>query len=134
MPPSLISTECVLDLKITDFCSHLNITPIITGFHNKDDNDLDVTISNHSSNIEDESKLKKFIQTLQMAQKAALMRGNKNKWWFYSKKSETTLKCCKLLHIDMVSKGFLPLEEYISRKGVLVKYNKPTPQLDKINI
>jgi hypothetical protein len=134
MPLSLISTECVLDLKITDFCSHLNITPVITEFHDKDDNNLDVTIFNHSSNIEDKSELRKFMQTFQMAQKAALMRGNKNKQWFYSKKSKTTLKCCKLLHIDMVSKGFLPLEEYISCKGFPVKYNKPTPQLDKINI
>ena len=133
-PPSLISTECVLDPEITDFCSRLNITPVITEFHDEDDNDLDVTISNHSSDIEDESELKKFMQTLQMAQKAALMRGNKNKRQFYSKKSKTTLKRRKLLHIDMVSKGFLPLEEYIRRKGVPVKYNKPTPQLDKIDL
>jgi hypothetical protein len=62
------------------------------------------------------------------------MRGNKNKRRFYSKKSKTTLKRRKLLHIDMVSKGFLPLEEYIRRKGVPVKYNKPTPQLDKIDL
>jgi hypothetical protein len=127
------STEYIpnLDPELTAFCSCLSITPTITEFHDEDDSIHNLSISNHSSDIEDESELQKFTQALQMAQRAASIR-NKKKRGVYSKKSKNTLKRRKLLQIDMVSKGFLPMEEYIRRKGVPVKYNTPTPQLDKI--
>jgi hypothetical protein len=50
-------TDCVLDPELTDFCSHLHITPAIGQFHNddddNDDSDLDHFVSNQSSEIEE---------------------------------------------------------------------------------
>jgi len=53
-----------LDPELTDFCSRLNITPAIREFHDEDENGPDLCVSDQSSDIEEESKLKKFTQTL----------------------------------------------------------------------
>ncbi|KAF8496191.1 hypothetical protein F5888DRAFT_1804333 [Russula emetica] len=103
-------------------------------FHDDDDSDI---VSNHSSDIEEETELRKFTQALQNGQNAALKREkeeNKKKRGVYSKQSSNTLKCRKLDLINMTSKGFYPLEEYVTRMGVPVKYNKPIPKVDKISL
>jgi hypothetical protein len=131
------STECILEPELTDFCSRLNITPVIMEFHD-DDDDCDIisgSVSNHSSDIEEESEITKFTQALQDAQIAASKRENKKRRGVYSKKSSNTLKRRKHALIDLVSNGFLPLDEYIRRKGIPVKYNKPTPpKADKTSL
>ena len=98
-----------LDPKLMDFCSCFQITPAITEFHN-DKNQSDHYASNHSLDIEGESKLKKFSQALQMAQIDALKNRKKRK--IYTKHSKRTQKCCKNETIALVSKGFHPLEKH----------------------
>ena len=126
--------DCVLDPEITDFCSRLQITPVSREFHNEDDSDP--SVSNHSSDIEEESELKRFTQALQEAQIAALKRekDNKNKRGRYSKQSKKTQKRRKKLRIDLASKGFLPVDEYMRRKGIPEKSNKPTLESSTITL
>ncbi|KAF8499581.1 hypothetical protein F5888DRAFT_1802076 [Russula emetica] len=129
-----LQTESILEPELTDFCSRLHITPAIIEFHDDDDSDI---VSNHSSDIEEETELRKFTQALQNGQNAALKREkeeNKKKRGVYSKQSSNTLKRRKLDLINMTSKGFYPLEEYVTRMGVPVKYNKPIPKVDKISL
>jgi hypothetical protein len=99
-------------------------------FHD-DDSDLDL-VSNQSSDIEEESELKKFTQALQMAQTIALNKEKKRKRGMYSKRSKKTQKHRKQFRADLASKGFLPLDEYMSVKGIPVKKDKCTPEPDKI--
>ena len=126
--------DCVLDPEITDFCLRLQITPVSREFHNEDDSDS--SVSNHSSDIKEESELKRFTQALQEAQIAALKRekDNKNKRGRYSKQSKKTLKRRKKLRIDLASKGFLPVDEYMRRKGIPEKSNKPTLESSTITL
>jgi hypothetical protein len=65
-----------------------------------------------------------------MAQTIALKGKNKNKRRRYSKQSKNTLKCHREYCIDLRSKGFFPLDEYMRRKGIPEKNDKPTPQSD----
>jgi len=112
---------------LTDFCSHLNITPAI--FHDdENDSDPDLSVSKKSSDIEEESQLRSFTQALKKAHIVALKKENKKKQGQYSKQSYDTLKCHKQVQIELVSKGFLPLDEYMSLKKIPVKHNKLTPE------
>jgi hypothetical protein len=61
-----------------------------------------------------------------------LKKEKENKWGVYSKKSKKTQKCHKQLHIDLASKGFLPVDQYMSLKGLSVKCDKLTPELNEI--
>jgi len=111
---------------LTDFCSRLNITPAI--FHDdEDDSDPDLSVSEKSSDIEEESQLRSFTQALKKAHIVALKKENK-KQGQYSKRSYDTLKHHKQVQIELVSKGFLPLDEYMSLKKIPVKHNKLTPE------
>jgi hypothetical protein len=71
--------------------SHL---PSVTqnSFNNEGKSDAENCVSDQSSDIEEESKFRKFTQTLQMAQVVALKKENKNKRGKYSKQSKKTLK------------------------------------------
>jgi len=133
LPISDSLTDYALDSELTDFCSCLHITPVIREFHDEDNSDH-LSVSNHSSDVEEESELKRFTQALQTAQIAALTRENRNKKGFYSKRSADTQRRCKKLRVKLVLDGFLPVDEYMRRKGVPVKHNAPTPELDKINL
>ena len=76
-----------------DFCSHHHITPVNREFHDNDDgSNLNPSVSNHSSNIEEESNLKQFTQAVQMAQTAALKKANEKKQGSYLKKSRQIIK------------------------------------------
>jgi hypothetical protein len=115
-------TECVpesnLDQELTDFCSRLHITPVIKDFHDvEDDSDQENLLSDQSSDIEEESELQKFSQALRDAQIAALKTINKNKRGPYSKKSRNTIQRRKQAQIQLASKGFLPLYEYMRLKS-----------------
>jgi len=69
---------------LTDFCSHLNITPAI--FHDdENDSDPDLSVSKKSSDIEEESQLRSFTQALKKAHIVALKKKNKKKQGQYSK-------------------------------------------------
>ncbi len=125
-----------LDPELTDFCSHLHITPAITEFHGDEgESDLDI-VSNKSSDIEEESKLKQFTKALQTAQHTVLKKANKNKGRRYSKQSEKTLKRCMQVCIKLASKGFLPVDEYIRLKDNMKKHNGTgaalTPESDNV--
>ena len=51
-----------LDPELTNFCSHLHITFVLRDFHNdEDESDPEICVSNQSSDIKDESELKRFI-------------------------------------------------------------------------
>jgi hypothetical protein len=121
-------TECALDPELTDFCSRFHITPVTREF-DENDSDLDHFVSDQSSDIEDESELKTFIQAFRMGQIAALKNEKKNKRGMYSKRSKRTLKRHKEAAIESALKGFLPLDQYISLKGI-PKRDEPTPELD----
>jgi len=124
-------TESPLDPVLTDFCSRLDITPAIREFHDdEEDSDLDPVVSNQSSDIEDESELKTFTQALQRAQVIASKEVNKNKRGSYSKWSRNTLKCHEQVHINLASKGFLPVDEYMRLKAnsISEKHIKLTPK------
>ena len=72
---------------------------------------------------------------MQDTQIAALKRENKKRREVYSKTFSNTLKCHKHALIDLMSNGFLLLNEYIHCKGISVKYNKPTPsKADKTSL
>ena len=120
-----------LDPELMNFCSYLNITPAIREFHDNEDkihpNPCVSNHSNQSSDIEEESKLKKFTQALQKAQSITLEEQNKNKKRVYTKKSKRTLQCCKQEYIKLVSNGFLPLDQYIRLKGKAEKHKADTP-------
>lgn len=122
-----------LDPELTGFCSRLHITPAQREFHDDDDDsDLDLPVSNQSSDIEDETELNRFMQALQRAQTAALKKQKKNKRGSYLKHSKRTQKRRKLLRNELASKGFLPVDEYMSLKGIPIKNDKLTPEPDKI--
>ena len=124
-----------LDPEITDFCSRLEITPANREFQfhdNEADSDLDPSVSDHTSDIEKESELKRFTQALQRAQTVALKKEKENKRGPYTKQSKRTQKRRQQLQIDFASKGFLPLDQYMSLKSVPVKHDKLTSELDEI--
>ena len=127
--------QSVLDPDLTDFCLRHHITPAFRELHEDEDNSCpDLCVSDQSSDIEDESKLKKFTWALQEAQIIALKEEKRNKRGVYSKRSKKTLKRHKQVHINMMSKGFLPVDEFIKLKGCLVNQNKLTTEQDKIII
>jgi hypothetical protein len=75
-----------LDLELTDFCSRFHITPNAREFHDdQDHNNLDLCVSDSSSDIEEESKLKKFTQALRNAHITVLKKEDKKKRGIYSK-------------------------------------------------
>jgi len=86
----------------------------------------------HSSDIEEETELKRFTQALQKAQITALKNININKRGTYSKQSKRTLRCCKQLHTKLASKGFLPVDKYIRLKAKQENQNKLILGLDNI--
>ena len=57
-----------LDPEITDFCSRLNITPAIQEFSDENESGPELCVSDQSSDIEEESELKRFTQALRNAQ------------------------------------------------------------------
>ncbi len=123
--------EHVLDPELMDFCSCHHIEPAIRDFNDdKDDSDPELPVSDQSSEIEEESALKKFTQAFQTAQIIALKKSNKNKQGVYSKRSTDTMKWHKQVHLKLVSKGFLPVDEYIKLKKIPVKGDKLTPESD----
>jgi hypothetical protein len=116
---------------LTDFCSRLHLTPAIRDFCDDDDNP-DLCVSDQSSDIEEESELKKFTRALQEAQIIALKKENKNRRGTYSKKSKKTLKRRRQHRINLVAKGFHPVDEYMRLKNLTEKKNEDAPELDKI--
>ena len=121
-----------LDPEITDFCSRHNITPAIREFHDEDEHGPDLYVSDQSSNIEEESELKRFTQALQMAQTDALKKENKKKK-VYSKNSKKTIKCRMQFRNILASKGFLPVDQYIQLKRKTEESNDADlPELDNI--
>lgn len=92
-----------------------------------DESDLD---SDQSTEIEEESELKKFTHTLQKAQITLLKTANKNRRGLYSKKSKETLRRHKQAHNKLASKGFLPVDQYMTLRGIPVKGDQLTPKLD----
>jgi hypothetical protein len=66
-----------------------------------------------------------------MAQVTALNKENKNKRGKYSKWSKKTLKRRMQGQIELASKGFLPIHEYMRLKGIRTKNdNAATPTLE----
>jgi len=124
-----------LDPNLTDFYYRHHIMPANREFLDDDDgSDLSVSNQPESFDIKEEPNLKKFTQALQMAQIAASKTENKDKRGTYSKKSKKTLKHQEERHAKLKSQGFFPMGDYISLKGVPVKYNKLTLKLDKITL
>ena len=124
-----------LDPELTDFCSCLQITPAVTEFYDVDQSDTELCLSNQSSNIEEESKLKRFTQALRMAQITAALKTQTKKKRIYSKTSKQTLKRCKQNCVKLESKSFYPLKEYMRYKGIAEKCDNtdtPTVELDNI--
>ena len=121
-----------------DFCTRLHITPNIREFHEDEDNsDPHLYVSDQSSDISDnekKSKLKQFTDAFRMGQVAALKMENKRKRGMYSKRSKKTLKCHKQVQVDLASKGFLPVDEYIRLKGKQENHNELTEWETAINI
>jgi hypothetical protein len=121
----------VLDPELTDFCSRHNITPVIQQFQDDDDDDDDDGLnhpvsnkSNHSSDVEEQSKLEKFLQAFRAGQIAELKKENKKKRGRYSKNSKTTQKRRKLQQIELSSMGFYPLDHKTHDTG----NDAPTPE------
>jgi hypothetical protein len=56
--------ESVLDPELSEFCSHLNITPAITDFYKDEDHDNPALLTDSFSDIEEESELVQFTQIL----------------------------------------------------------------------
>jgi len=108
--------------------SYLHVTPVINFYDDKDHNDP-ILLSNSSSDIEDESELHRFTQTLQEAQIAAL-KGTKNKQGVYLKRSKQTQQHCMQVHVELSIKGFLPVDEFMRQKGIPTKQNVLTPHKD----
>jgi hypothetical protein len=124
----------VLDPDLTDFCSHLHITPAIREFHDDDnDSNSDLHVSDNPSDddITQESDLKKFTQALHDAQIAALKKETKKRRGSYLKNSKKTLKRKEKYHTEMASKGFLPLHEFMRLKGLAQEQVKHAPEPDK---
>ena len=128
-------TESVLDPKLADFCTRLHITPEIREFHDDEDNsDPHPYVSDQSSDIDisyisdKDAELRRFIGAFQTTSDTALTRGNTKKRGRYSKCSKKTLKRRKQAHVDLASKGFLPVDEYIRR--IQEKRNRLTSELD----
>jgi hypothetical protein len=103
----------VLDPEITDFCSRLNITPAIQEFPDENESGPELCVSDQSSDVEEESELKKFTQALQIAQITALKKEMVKKRTKYSKKSKQTLKRRAQVRNKLESMGFLPVDKYI---------------------
>src|SRR5882757_3361565 len=95
-----------------------HITPAIND--DGGESDSDPCLSNHSSDIEEESELRIFAQALRMAQVTALKKENKKRG-MYSKRSKTILKCCMQDRIELESKGFYTVDKYMKFKGIKVK-------------
>ncbi len=114
VPPRMESTPLTSDTPIDLECV-------------LDDSDLD---SDQSTEIEEESELKKFTRTLQKAQITLLKTANKNRRGLYSKKSKETLRRHKQAHNKLASKGFLPVDQYMTLRGIPVKGDQLTPKLD----
>ena len=128
-----VPTEIVLDPELTDFCSHHDITPAVGEIYdNQDDSDLDLCVSDQSSDIEEESELKRFSKALQDAQVIALKQGNKNKRGWYSKRSKKTLKRHQQFRTHLASQGFFPLYDFLTLTGCPTKDNKKKPESDEI--
>jgi hypothetical protein len=129
-----------LDPELKDFCSRHHITPATREFHDdEDESGSDLCASNQSSDIEEESELKRFTQALQMAQINSLKKEkenkNKNKWMVYSKQSKRTQQHCTKNHNDLRAKGFLSVDEYMRRMEKPEKQDvsdPPTSELDNI--
>ncbi|KAF8493767.1 hypothetical protein F5888DRAFT_1636511 [Russula emetica] len=100
-PLTTSDSESVLDLELTDFCTRLHITPDIREFHDDEDgSDPHLCVSDKSSDIEEVSQLNtSFTNAFRMGQLAVLKKEKENK----RKRQD---------HIDMVSKGFRPVDEY----------------------
>ena len=92
-----------------------------------DESDLD---SDQSTEIEEESELKKFTHTLQKAQITLLKTANKNRRGPYSKRSKETLQHHKQACNKLASKGFLSVDQYMTLRGIPVKGDQLTPKLD----
>jgi hypothetical protein len=125
-----------LDPELTDFYSRFHITPNAREFHNNQNhNDLDLCVSDSSSNIEEESKLKKFTQALRNAHITALKKEDKKKRGIYSKRSKQTQRHRKQVRAKLASKGFLPVDKYIKLKENQENQNKLTSESENtINI
>jgi hypothetical protein len=94
------SSLCSIDLdpELTDFCSHLEITPANREFYdNEADSDFDPSVSDHTFDIEQKSELKRFTQALQRAQTVTLKKEEENKQGPYTKQSKRTQKRHKQL-------------------------------------
>jgi hypothetical protein len=114
--------------EFTQYCgkSTLLTSNSLTECDNSD-SDLD-SVSDHFSDIEEESKLKAFTQALQKAQIDALKKENRNRQRGYTKQSKDTLRHCRQVHIKLASKGFLSVDEYMRLKRVPTERDKPTPE------
>jgi hypothetical protein len=124
--------ECVPDgpdPNLTDFCSRIHFTPAIRPLDDDEgDTDHDLCVSDRSSDIQEEDELKQFTRALQRAQITAQNEEKKKKRGFYSKNSKRTLKRREQARAKLASKGFLPVDQYMTLKGLSVKHhNKPTP-------
>jgi hypothetical protein len=95
-----------------------------------DNSDLDYLVSDQSTEIEEKSELKAFTHALQKAQITLLKTENKNRRGFYSKKSKDTLWHYKQAHIKLALKGFLPVDQYMTLRGISVKGDQLTLKLD----
>jgi hypothetical protein len=127
-PVSNPDTESVLDPDLTDFCSRFHITPTIREFcDDEDGSNPDLCVSDWSSDIEEESELKKFTQALQRAQIIALKKENKNRRGKYSKNSKKTLKRRRQFREELDSKGFFSLDKYMAQKQ-----SERAPEPDKV--
>lgn len=128
VPPTDLGPE------IVDFCLRFHIAPTVREYYNdENNNDPHLCVSNQSSDIEEISELKKFSEALRNAQVAILKTINKNKRGKYSKRSKKTLRHQNEVCIRMASKGFLPLDKFLSFKGNYKKQNELTLELDNIN-
>jgi hypothetical protein len=89
-------------------------------FHDDEDDNLwvsDLLSASDISDAEKDSELKRFTDAFRMTQIPALKSESKNKRGTYSKRSKETLKHRVQVHINLASKGFLPVDEYIRIKG-----------------
>ncbi len=79
-----------MDPKLLEFCSHLNIIPIITDFYKDEDHNNPALFTDNSSNIKEELELVQFMQIFQEEQIAALKEKTKRKQGIYLKRSKKT--------------------------------------------
>jgi hypothetical protein len=120
-------TESVLDPELSEFCSRLNITPVITDFYEDEDHDDPALLTDSSSDIEEESELVQFTRILQRGQIAALKEETKRKRGTYLKRSKKTQQRRKRVQMELSKKGFLPLDEFMRQKSSSTKRDALTP-------